>query len=110
MPSPYVRCRFGFFRTFGALGKLAVGACLDFTDVVDAAEEAAERGREGGREGGRGEVERRGAVVGPGATATVGNTLEIGARDLRRDDDVGIVSRRAAGFDDGVEGRVGGTW
>lgn len=49
---------------------------------------------------------------GGGVTASVevaGKTEEIGGRDLRRAIDVGIVSRNAAGLDDGVEGRVGGT-
>ena len=36
--------------------------------------------------------------------------MDIGVRDFIRDDDVGIVRRSAAGLDDGVEGRVGGTW
>lgn len=104
VPSPKVRFRFGFFRTLGALGKLEVGACLERRD---AAEDAAEGGREGGR-GGRGDVERgRGAEAKEGGIE--GKTLEIGARDLRRDEDVGIVSRKAAELDDGVEGLAGGT-
>lgn len=99
-----MRVLFGFLSTFGAFGRLALCVCFDRADVTDAAEEAAEGGREGGRGGGRGDVERaRGADTGPG------NTLEIGVRDFIRDDDVGIVSRSAAGLDDGVEGRVGGT-
>ena len=89
----------------GALGRLALGACLDLTDAAD---DAAEGGRDGGRAGGSGDVERvRGAVAGGGAE--VGKTLEIGVRVLMRDDEVGIVSLSAAGLDDGVEGRVGGT-
>ena len=89
----------------GALGRLELGACLDRTDACD---EAAEGGRDGGRAGGSGDVERvRGAVAGPGATD--GKPLGIGARVFMRDDDVGIVSLRAAGLEDGVEGLVGGT-
>ena len=48
-----------------------------------------------------------GAVVGPEPAA--GKTLEIGVRNFMRDDDVGIVSLNAAGLEEGVEGRVGGT-
>lgn len=69
-------------------------------------------GRDGGREGGRaegnGEVDRGSG----GATVDVaepGKTEEIGGRAFRRDEEVGIVRRRATGFDDGVDGRVGGT-
>ena len=99
-----MRCRLGFFSTLGALGRLALGVCLD---LADAAEDAAEGGREGERIGGNGDVERaRGADAGPGGTE--GKTLEIGARAFRRDDDVGIVSLSAAGLEDGVEGLVGG--
>ena len=95
----------GFFRTLGALGRLALWPCLDLMEV---AVDAAEGGREGGRAGGRGDVERAsGAMAGPGAAA--GNTLETGVRDFMRDDAVGIVSLNAAGLDEGVEGRVGGT-
>ncbi len=43
-----------------------------------------------------------------GAVAGDGKTLDIGARDFIRDDDVGIVSLSAAGLDDGVEGLAGG--
>ena len=91
----------GFLRTLGAFGKLALWPCLD---LIDAADDAADGGREGGRAGARGDVDRaNGAVAGPG------KTLVIGVRDFRRDDDVGIVSLSAAGLEDGVEGRVGGT-
>jgi hypothetical protein len=38
-----------------------------------------------------------------------GKTEEMGARNFKREDDVGIVNRSATGFDDGVVGRVGGT-
>ena len=38
-----------------------------------------------------------------------GNTDDMGVRDFRRVDEVGIVRRRAAGLADGVVGRVGGT-
>lgn len=106
VPSPYVRCRLGFFSTFGALviGKLELWPCRDFTDLIDVAE--------GGR-GGNGDVERADdggrANSGTAGGAEVGKTLEIGARDFIRDDDVGIVSLRAAGFAEGVDGRVGGT-
>lgn len=108
MPSPYVRCRFGFFSTFDAFGRLALEVCLDLIEAADdAAEGGRDVGRDGGRAGGNGDVERvTGAVRGG---AEVGKTLEIGARAFMRDDEVGIVSLRAAGFDDGVEGRVGGT-
>ena len=63
---------------------------------------------EGGRGGGNGDVDR-GGIGAAGAAGDVGKTLEMGARDFIRDDDVAIVSLRAAGFDDGVEGLVGGT-
>ena len=38
-----------------------------------------------------------------------GKTAERAGLDLMRAMDVGIVNRKAAGFDDGVDGRVGGT-
>lgn len=48
------------------------------------------------------------AALGP---EPVGEKMaEMGGRDLRREDAVGIVRRSAAGFADGVLGRVGGTW
>ena len=56
---------------------------------------------EGGRGGGSGDCDR--------VTEGEGKTEVIGVRDFMRDEDVGMVRRRAAGFDDGVEGRVGGT-
>lgn len=61
---------------------------------------------EGGR-GNNGDVARS---VGDGALSDGGapNTAERAGRDLSRDW-VGMVRRSAAGFDDGVEGRVGGT-
>jgi len=82
--------------TFGAgKGRLFVCVCpsRDFMEEAD-----------GGRGGGRGDCER-------GATALVGagKTEEMGVRDFKRDDDVGMVRRRAAGLEDGVDGRVGGT-
>ena len=57
---------------------------------------------DGGR-GGIGEV-ARGVAEDDG-----GKTDEIGGRAFRREEDVGMVSRSATGFADGVEGRVGGT-
>ena len=41
--------------------------------------------------------------------ALCGKIDEIGALDFRREEDVGMVRRSAAGFDEGVVGRVGGT-
>jgi len=38
-----------------------------------------------------------------------GKTDEIGGRAFGRKDDVGMVNRNAAGFEDGVDGRAGGT-
>ena len=57
---------------------------------------------DGGR-GGMGDV-ARGVADDEG-----GKTDEIGARAFRRKVDVGIVNRSAAGFEDGVDGRAGGT-
>lgn len=69
-----------------------------------------------GPAGGSGDVERGKGVAHAdpapepeGVGIGVGNTDEMGGRALRRDEDVGMVSRRAAGLEDGVEGRVGGT-
>ena len=39
----------------------------------------------------------------------LGKTADTGGRALRRDEEVGMVRRRAAGLEEGVEGRVGGT-
>lgn len=90
---PYCRCRFGFLSIFGA--------------DVDALElpvpDRERRLSEDGGRGGMGEV-ARGVAEDEG-----GKTDEIGARTFRREDDVGIVNRSAAGFEDGVDGRVGGT-
>lgn len=36
-------------------------------------------------------------------------TADTGGRDFSRDEEVGMVRRRAAGLEEGVEGRVGGT-
>jgi hypothetical protein len=58
----------------------------------------------GGR-GGRGDCERGAEDVEDGGA----NTAEIGTRSFMRDDEVGMVSRKAAALDEGVEGRVGGT-
>ena len=41
--------------------------------------------------------------------ADPGHTEEIGGRAFKRDEEVGIVNRKATGFDDGVDGLVGGT-
>jgi hypothetical protein len=93
VPLPYSRCRFGFLSTFGA--------------EVDALElPVPERERklsEDGGRGGMGEV-ARGVTEDEG-----GKTDDIEGRAFRREDDVGIVNRSAAGFEDGVGGRVGGT-
>lgn len=66
---------------------------------------------EGGR-GGTGEVERCGiwgcAIARVLAGEGPGKTEDRAGRDFIRID-VGIVRRNAAGFDDGVDGRVGGT-
>ena len=39
----------------------------------------------------------------------LGKTADTGGRAFSREEDVGIVRRRAAGLEEGVEGRVGGT-
>jgi hypothetical protein len=57
-------------------------------------------------DGGRG---RLGEVARGVAEEEGGKTVDIGGRAFRREDDVGMVSRSATGFADGVEGRVGGT-
>jgi hypothetical protein len=93
VPLPYSRCRFGFLSTFGA--------------DVDAFElPVPERERKLSEDGGRGGI---GEVARGVAEEEPGKTDEIEGRDLRREDDVGMVNRSAAGFEDGVEGRVGGT-
>ena len=56
---------------------------------------------------GRGEVER--FNEGGAAVSGEAKTPDIGGRAFNRDDEVGIVRRRAAGLEEGVEGRVGGT-
>lgn len=59
--------------------------------------------------GGRGEVDRAekgGAAV---DVADAGKTEEMDGLAFNLEEDVGIVNLRAAGFDDGVEGRAGGT-
>ena len=82
--------------TFGAgKGRLFAGTCPS-RDFVEEAE--------GGRGGGRGDCERGTTVL-----VGVGKTEEMGVRDFIREDEVGMVRRSAAGFEDGVEGRVGGT-
>ena len=43
------------------------------------------------------------------AVAEPGNTEDMEARVLSREDEVGMVRRRATGLEEGVEGRVGGT-
>jgi hypothetical protein len=95
VPLPYCRCRFGFLSTFGA----GVDA---FELLVPGREH---RLSEDGGRGGIGELAR-------GVTEDEdegGKTDEIGGRAFRREDDVGMVNRRAAGFADGVDGRAGGT-
>jgi len=91
VPSPYSRCRFGFLSTFGA------------TEVLEppVPDRECKLSDDGGR-GGIGEVARGVAAV------DGGKTDEIGGRAFRRDE-VGIVRRSAAGLEDGVDGRVGGT-
>jgi hypothetical protein len=93
VPLPYCRCRFGFLSTFGA--------------DVDALElPVPDRERkltEDGGRGGMGDVPR-GVADDDGG----GKTDEIEGRAFRRNVDVGIVNRSAAGFEDGVDGRVGG--
>jgi len=66
----------------------------------------AEDGGRGG--GGCGEVDlgNGGAFA---EVAEVGKRDDIGGRALRREEDVGMVSRRAVGLDEGVDGLVGGT-
>ena len=39
----------------------------------------------------------------------LGKTVDTGGRTFSRDEEVGMVRRRAAGLEEGVEGRVGGT-
>jgi hypothetical protein len=91
VPSPY--CRFGFLSTFGA--------DVDAFELV-----VPDRERKLSVDGGRG---RLGEVARGVAEDDGGKTEEMGVRAFRREDDVGMVSRSAAGFEDGVEGRVGGT-
>jgi hypothetical protein len=83
----------GFLSTFGAT-----------EDVLDppVADRECKLSDDGGR-GGIGEV-ARGVADEEG-----GKTDEIAGRAFKREDDVGMVSRSATGFEDGVEGRVGGT-
>lgn len=57
-------------------------------------------------DGGRG---RLGEVARGVAEDEGGKTDEMGARAFKREDDVGMVNRNAAGFKDGVDGGVGGT-
>ena len=59
--------------------------------------------RDDGGRGGIGEVARG---VAP---ADGGKTDEIEGRAFKREEEVGIVRRSAAGLEDGVDGRVGGT-
>lgn len=68
-------------------------------------------------DGGRGEGARR--LIGDGAVVVkvtvldeeweVGNMPNSAGRALVLDDEVGNVRRNAAGLEDGVDGRVGGT-
>jgi hypothetical protein len=93
VPLPYCRCRFGFLSTFGA--------------DVDAFElPVPDRERKLSEDGGRGGMgdAARGVADDEGA-----KTDEIEGRAFRRKEDVGMVNRNAAGFEDGVDGRVGGT-
>lgn len=98
VPSPYVRCRLGLRNIFGPDDEDAVlgpAAAFDRKDVED-----------GGRDGtGTGTGDDRPFPV----FDEPGKTDVIGVLALRREDDVGIVRRNAAGFDDGVDGRAGGT-
>lgn len=103
VPSPYVRVRFGRFSTLMA-GPAGLCACTwrGFDD--DERPDEADGGREAA---GSGEVDRCSGgvwIAGEG-----GNTFEIGVRTFKREDEVGIVRRRAEGLEDGVDGRVGGT-
>ena len=81
----------------GGIGALCEGVWRPLSDAL-----------EGGRGGGSGDVERGNGGTGVAVTGD-GKIDETGVRVLSRDDEVGMVSRSAAGFDDGVEGRVGGT-
>jgi hypothetical protein len=93
VPLPYCLCRFGFLSTFGA--------------EVDALElPVPDRERKLSEDGGRGGM---GDVARGVADDEGGKTDEIEGRAFRRRVDVGIVNRSAAGFEDGVDGRVGGT-
>lgn len=86
MPSPYVRRRLGRRNTLGAGGVDGfVGGSLERFDGVKGV----------------------GAVVCDPELVGL-KTEEREGRDFKRDC-VGMVNRSAAGFDDGVEGRVGGT-
>lgn len=62
---------------------------------------------EGGR-GGMGDVARVKGVLVAGDGGGGANTVDNAGRDFVRDA-VGMVRRRAAGLDEGVDGRVGGT-
>jgi hypothetical protein len=98
VPSPYVRGRLGRRRSFGT----AVGERVVLRRGTDDRMEDIEGGR-----GGKGEEDRvRGdSCVG---LAELPNTWDSAGRAFKRDC-VGIVSRRAAGLEEGVDGRVGGT-
>lgn len=90
VPSPYNFGRFGRFKT---LIELVIG------DGVGGLGCWSER-EEGGR-GIRGEFDLDGGRL--------GKTADTGGRAFNREEEVGIVRRRATGLEEGVEGRVGGT-
>lgn len=102
VPSPYVLWRLG--------RRNSLGADDDEMDGVRLWEARLRKEAVDGGRGGMGEVARYGgwgcarvlAVEGPGKTED-----RAGLDFIRME--VGIVSRNAAGFDEGVDGRVGGT-
>lgn len=90
VPSPNTFGRFGLLKTFMEPGTGAgVGGLGSWSDK-----------EEGGR-GISGEFDLDGGRL--------GKTADTGGRAFSREEEVGIVRRRAAGLEEGVEGRVGGT-
>jgi hypothetical protein len=90
VPSPYNFGRFGRFKTLSEPG---------MGDGVGGL--GCWREREEGGRGISGEFDLDGGRL--------GKTADTGGRAFNRDEEVGMVRRRAAGLEEGVEGRVGGT-
>jgi len=100
VPSPYVLCRLGRRNTLGAVDGATEGIWVRGTPFRS---EAVDGGR-----GGNGEVAR---CTGGWLTEVAegpGNTEAREGLDFTRIE-VGMVRRNAAGLEEGVDGRVGGT-